>query len=379
MPVNRVRSLPRPRDRPYPLLPCQRAPLNPPRRRQELDVYTRTQITTLKSNGFSYREIASKYPTIPIGTIKSTVNREKTRIKNETSPRSGCPRKLNENDKERLLDAIDENPRVKSDDLLAEVDLKVCRQSIWRLLKECNLRKWRVLKRPELTDEHARKRLVWARANQHRTPDMWRLVFWSDESTVERGKGARQEWTFTRPKDQIAAQDVQTYSYKGVKQMFWAVFSGSGRRTGLIPLFPIDEIGGGINRWVILETYQRVLPTLINGVEGAIFMQDNAPVHTAYVVRDWLNEQEFEVMVWPPHSPDLNPIENLWALLKAKINELRKDLNTLPDNDETLEILVETAQQAWSEIDLSILGNLADTMPHRVQDILDNNGWYTSY
>lgn len=69
--------------------------------------------------------------------------------------------------------------------------------------------------------------------------------------------------------------------------MFWAAFSGSSRRTGLIPLFgDLDSPRGSVNRWVILELYQRVLPTLINSVEGAIFQQDNAPVHTAYVVRD---------------------------------------------------------------------------------------------
>jgi hypothetical protein len=54
--------------------------------------------------------------------------------------------------------------------------------------------------------------------------------------------------------------------------MFWATFSGSGRRIGLIPLFgDPDSPCGGINRWVILDLYQRVLPTLMNSIQGAIF------------------------------------------------------------------------------------------------------------
>jgi len=40
-------------------------------------------------------------------------------------------------------------------------------------------------------------------------------------------------------------------------------------------------------------------------------MQDNAPIHKAHKVRDYLEEMGIEVMAWPLYSPDLNPIENL--------------------------------------------------------------------
>jgi len=44
-------------------------------------------------------------------------------------------------------------------------------------------------------------------------------------------------------------------------------------------------------------------------------------------------------MAWPPYSPDLNPIENLWALLKAKIYEIHPEIRGMPNNEETLEFL----------------------------------------
>ena len=71
-------------------------------------------------------------------------------------------------------------------------------------------------------------------------------------------------------------------------------------------------------------------------------------------------------MEWPPYSPDLNLIENLWALLKAEIYKIRPDLLDMRNNDETKEILVETAQIAWERLDLDYLKHLSDTMPHRV-------------
>jgi hypothetical protein len=44
-----------------------------------------------------------------------------------------------------------------------------------------------------------------------------------------------------------------------------------------------------------------------------IFQDDNDRIHRAHVVQSWLSEHEgsFHQMVWPPQSPDLNPIENL--------------------------------------------------------------------
>lgn len=72
-------------------------------------------------------------------------------------------------------------------------------------------------------------------------------------------------------------------------------------------------------------------------------------------------------MAWPPYSPNLNPIENLWSLLKAKIYELHPKIRGMPDNDETLEFIISVAQEAWSHIDIDMLKNLAVTMPHRVQ------------
>lgn len=161
--------------------------------------------------------------------------------------------------------------------------------------------------------------------------------------------------------------------------MFWAAYSGAPRRTGLIPLFrdPNSE-RGGINRFVIRDLYLRILLILINNEHG-IFQHDNAPTHTVLVVREALEEMGIEVMEWPPHSPDLNPIENLWALLKAEIYKLRPDLIHMRNNDETKGILVATAQQAWEQLELRHLEHLSETMPHRVEAIIEAQGWYTPY
>ena len=54
--------------------------------------------------------------------------------------------------------------------------------------------------------------------------------------------------------------------------------------------------------------------------DNFIFQNDNDPKHTAHIVKNYLRNQQIEMLEWPPLSPDLNPIENLLAELSRKLN-----------------------------------------------------------
>ncbi len=79
---------------------------------------------------------------------------------------------------------------------------------------------------------------------------------------------------------------------------------------------------------VTAPVYQEILEhCMLPSAEDAdfIFQQDLAPAHTAKSTKSWLNDHGVSVLDWPANSPDLNPIEILWCIVKRKMrNETKK-------------------------------------------------------
>ena len=158
--------------------------------------------------------------------------------------------------------------------------------------------------------------------------------------------------------------------------MFWAGFCEEFQ-TVLVPLDGDPAARrNGVSARVIYELYRDILPTIMEQGDIDIFMHDNAPVHKAHIVRELLQSLGIEVMDWPPYSPDLNPIENLWGILKREIYRLHPDLEHARDTNDTLSRLTAAATEAWANIRSNILVRLSETMPNRVEAVIKANGVY---
>jgi hypothetical protein len=75
---------------------------------------------------------------------------------------------------------------------LAQVVPHLSEKTIYRFLKKSGIQKW-YRQRPLLTVEYAEKRLRWSQEHNGKPPTFWCRVRWSDECSIERGKGGQTE------------------------------------------------------------------------------------------------------------------------------------------------------------------------------------------
>lgn len=98
--------------------------------------------------------------------------------------------------------------------------------------------------------------------------------------------------------------------------------------------------------------------------EGS-FQQDGARAHTSRASDEWLNTNingYISPEDWPPNSPDLSPIENVWSIMSATVyaDPEPQNLNTLKRR----------LRKAWKSIPLKTLKNLIGSMPDRLKTVV---------
>jgi hypothetical protein len=105
-------------------------------------------------------------------------------------------------------------------------------RSIKRLLREMHIRKWIRLKQLLLTATHAERRLTWAQRYRRFRCLNWRRLRFSDECSIQLGKGQKLEYVFVSSKNDRLLPHMVTPIRCGKQKskMFWAAF-GYGLRT----------------------------------------------------------------------------------------------------------------------------------------------------
>jgi hypothetical protein len=162
-----------------------------------------------------------------------------------------------------------------------------------------------------------------------------------------------------------------------ISQMYWAGISLQGR-TSLVPMTrDLTSERQGYTAWSYMTALEEGLLPFIKPWDR--FQQDNAKIHVARDVIEWLMEYGITLIDWPPNSPDLSPIENIWNILKRKIRRLYPHLKGLKDNRADRAEFKRCVDLAWQAIPQDQIRDLMKSIPDRLRACIRARGWYTKY
>ncbi len=143
--------------------------------------------------------------------------------------------------------------------------------------------------------------------------------------------------------------------------MVWVSMSSAG-------VGPLCFLRSKVNTAVyqeVLEHFMLPAADKLYGDADFIFQQDLAPAHSAKATSTWFKDHGIPVLNWPANSPDLNPIENLWCIVKRKMRYAR------PNNAEELKA---TIRATWALITPEQCHRLIDSMPRRIAAVIQAKG-----
>ena len=225
---------------------------------------------------------------------------------------------------------------------LQQAGVSASARTVRRRLLEGGLVSRKTAKKPLLSKKNIRDRLTFCRKYRDLTAAAWCKVIFSDEAHF------RLFATFGK---NYCLEKERCFSSKGM---------------GSLTILPKNT---AMNReWYQNILQEQLLPTIEEqfGDEQCFFQHDGAQCYMAKLITKWLGEQNIEILgPWPGNSPDLNPIENLWSILKNG----RTNKNT--------KIVINSDYATMGCQDLA--QKLISSMPGEFAEVLKKKGQHCKY
>ena len=245
--------------------------------------------------------------------------------------------------------------------------------------------------KPFLSHENQLKRYAFAIANWDRTKEYWRRGFYYDETTVQsalrrrlkilRKRGERRrldciQFKFQSGRTSIHCAAVIGYNFKSKL----VILSTEGEGKGFTQEKYEKQILRGLLGDICKERNGQYMGDFCAGKDHFV-VEDGSKVHGKKDTRrnkGLCNKARVECFIysidWPPCSPDLNPIENVWRILKQRLR------NRKPYGGWTLEELQEAVLDIWEhEITVEDFNKYIDSLPERVEKVRFRKGAQTHW
>lgn len=324
-----------------------------------LTLYQRAKIREKSRDGSSASDLAREFE-VHVTTIYRVIREGERRKK-----RRGRPLKTSSRQRKEIINYFRQNPLNSAAAAARHFRNFISPSCVRRILRISNFRYKPVISSFTLKPETIASRLEFARTYVSKNQEYWDRVIFTDEKkfNLVGNDGIRiSAWSASHQQYEISQIQPSRASL-----MVWGAISSSGT----LQLICTSES-------ITAQTYVNMLEEEFFSQleydlpEDLIWMHDNAPPHRANFTREYFEGKQMEVLKWPPHSPDLNPIENVWGMLQKKVYEGGKTFRNTTELWEELSI-------QWRQIPNQTIRNLYNSMRKRCCDVLQANGQRIKY
>jgi transposase len=340
---------------------------------QRIDSYKRGQIVALhRFAHWSQHQIADTLQ-ISRTTVRRIVHQSE-HGEPRTPPRpKGRPPVCTTRKRSRLVDRLrlsTENRRLPLDQLARLEHLHYDIRTLRKALEKEGYSRRIARSKPLLTEKQKERRLQWARDHLNWSDRQWGRVIWTDEASIRCGHFG--QVYVTRAIGEEFEPDCLVARFRKYSAcMIWGAIASDGPKD--IFIFEKGRIDGAKYRDKILPRLSQISRdhenrSLFN--QEPIIMQDNAPIHKAFETMALLMRSGLQVMEWPANSPDLNPIKNIWAILKFRI------ARHFPT---TREAIIQAIRLEWANLAVADCAKACQSMRQRCQAVIDANGGHTRW
>lgn len=280
-------------------------------------------------------------------------------------PRSGRPNTLQPEQQQDIIESIKEDPFLTASYFARQY--QVSTGTVVSLLKKKGLHCRVAANQSRLTEAHQQNRVKFCKHLLESWNDAAvNSIVFSDEKTFSTDVKWKKK-VYRPVGHRYTPNYVNTLNLSGrINAAYWGAISIDG------PCTEIVKVNGRFNSLQYLSVLKEHLVPAMTTHESGVFMQDNSPVHKAKIVMRYLENQPFETMEWPPMSPDLNPIENVWAYMTFNWPKM------INRSDDALNQLVEAR---WEELKgkKDYFRNLYKSMHKRCKQVIELEGNWCKY
>ena len=255
---------------------------------------------------------------------------------------------------------------------LMELGYSMAYRSATNVLKSMGFHARRKKKQPLLTNNHRKQRLAWAKKHQNWSIEQWHQVVFSDETKINIWGSDGCKYYWTQPGDVLRSHHIDlSVKHGGGKLIMWGCITSEG------PGYACQVYDGNMDsltyQHILETTYMETLEYYHMDKRNVYLQQDNDPKHKSKSTLSWLEQNNVRyISDWPPNSPDLNPIEHIWHLLKLRLSLYERKARNIDKLRERVDL-------EWNKLDKETCRSYIGSMPNRIAAVIKSKGKFTRY